>query len=168
VRNRFYSVATMRYLGSHLLVPSSFLHRTNILKKIVDTRIRFLPRRPTPRKAKWKCSSFAMSPIKWPPSPIWRADIEFVKASTLFISSFCDPTAIQNSILWMEKKGFVGDFDAGTGRRKVIFVAEEGREVWVKPENLKLCVSSPVPIKTSKIPILTDVQDRMKLSCEIT
>jgi hypothetical protein len=66
------------------------------------------------------------------------------------------------------KKGVVGGFDAGTGRRKVIFVAEEGREVWVKPENLKLCVSSPVPIKTSKIPILTDVQDRMKLSCEIT
>eukprot|EP00979_Chaetoceros_neogracilis_P009975 scaffold2347_cov287-Chaetoceros_neogracile.AAC.3 len=60
-----------------------------------------------------------------------------------------------------EKNGVVGDFDAGTGRRKVIFVAEEGREVWVKPENLKLCVSSPVPIESSKIPILIDVQDRM-------
>ena len=59
------------------------------------------------------------------------------------------------------KKGVVGDFDAGTSRGKVIFVAEEGREVWVKPENLKLCVSSPVPIESSKIPILTDVQDRM-------
>lgn len=54
------------------------------------------------------------------------------------------------------KRGVVGGFDPDTGRRS-LFLEEAGKEVWIKPENMRLIApSAPVDIM-----MLTDVQDRL-------
>jgi len=54
------------------------------------------------------------------------------------------------------KRGVVGGFDADTGRRS-LFLEEEGKEVWIKPQNMRLIAPNSAP----DIMMLTDVQDRL-------
>jgi hypothetical protein len=55
------------------------------------------------------------------------------------------------------KRGVVGGFDPDTGRRS-LFLEEAGKEVWIKPENMRPIAPNSASVN---IMMLTDVQDRL-------
>ena len=57
-------------------------------------------------------------------------------------------------------QGVAGGFDPDSGRR-LIFLADLGKEVWVKPENVQLLVPEPPESAQNSSITLTDIQDRL-------
>ena len=57
-------------------------------------------------------------------------------------------------------QGVAGGFDPDSGRR-LIFFADLGKEVWVKPENVQLLVPEPPESAQNSSITLTDIQDRL-------
>ena len=57
-------------------------------------------------------------------------------------------------------KGVVGGFDPDSGRRSV-YISAIDKEVWIKPSNMKLLLSTKNEDSSTKVTMLADIQDRL-------